>query len=119
MLIASSSIGSEGVCGVAEIETKSVAADQMPVVDRESTQTLFVDGIHGMTILENVVFLNLTRTTPSAPGSNLPPLFVDTVVRLAIPLGAFVRIANYFQQNLEGMSASGLVQVGAPEKDDR
>ncbi len=89
----------------------------LPVVDNRASDTLFVDGIQGLSVIENTVIFNLTRTTIAAPGSGEPQAYVDTVLRLAIPYSAFARIAVFLKQNLDAMEHSGIFPAEAPKTD--
>jgi hypothetical protein len=106
-------------CAMTDVGMQNIAAATLPVKDRETTGTLYIDGVHGMTVVESMVMLNLTRTTTTAPGSGLEPIFIDTVVRLAIPILAFARIAELLKLNLDELVKQGALSVTLPSDDGK
>ena len=73
----------------------------VPVRDRLDVPTYLVDGIRGMSVHDGMVTLNMMLNTFGTPGGDLDGSFENTVCRMAMPLPAFVRIAHYFNNQLE------------------
>lgn len=94
-----------------EINTK-----ELEVRDDGTAETTLIDGIHGLSILDGFIVVNLTRTTVPSPtlGDAREP-YIDTVERLAMPINAFVRIAEYFGKNLARMKDEGMIVPSSKE----
>lgn len=90
-------------------EKYAVDLKSLEVRDDGSAPTLYVDGIHGISILDGVVVMNLTRTTIATPGGQMPDGYIDTVTRLALPVGAFLRFEKFMSDQVQKMKADGIV----------
>lgn len=83
---------------------------ELPTVDSAGTPVLFVDGIHGMQFKDGVATINCTQAIFPTPNSGVDP-FVNTVVRLVMPLPVFIRIADWFGETRDHLVESGIAQV--------
>ena len=89
----------------------------MPVRDNGSAEVLYFDGFHGLSLMGGNVFLNATRTTVTAPGSEeLPHAYIDTVSRFVIPAGSFATIVDFLQEHLQKMIDDGLIAPPEPRE---
>lgn len=93
-------------------------AQQVKVVDSIDTPTLFADGIRGMQVRDGVAIINITQHVFPAPGSDPDGEFDKTVLRLALPIPAFVRYTDYFKNTLQKLIDDGVLTIDAGEKKD-
>lgn len=91
--------------GVAEKTGGSTAS----LIDSKDTPTIFADGIHGMSIRDGVLLLNLTRTIFGIPKSQMDGNHSEAVARLMIPLPAYLRIAKFMMQSLSLLMERGII----------
>jgi hypothetical protein len=103
-----------------ETETGGSAAPKTErVIDTVNTPTIYANGIYGMQLRDGVATINLTQHVFPAPGSDLGEPFNQTVLRLAIPVPAFVKFADWFMDTKAHLIASGAITPieGASKED--
>lgn len=77
--------------------------------DSENVSVILVEGVSGMRVRDGVAVINLTQHVFPAPNSNLGEPFDHVVVRLALPLGAFPKITDWFMQAREHLLEEGVL----------
>lgn len=98
-----------------DVASEKLDVQQLPVRDDGSADTLFIDGVHGLSVMDGVVVMNLTRTTIPAPGSGDQGPYIDTVLRLNMSVGALVRIQKFLTDNVAKMQRDGIVSIQEEE----
>ena len=58
---------------------------------------VFASGIAGMEVQDGVATLNFTRSVYPAPGSEIKSTYNRVVLKMAVPLPAFIRMAEWFE----------------------
>lgn len=93
-------------------------AKKETIVDSTSVPSVFVDGIHGMSMRDSVVVINMTSYVHPAPNSDLGEPFNQVVQRLTMPAAAFVRIADWFSDTKERMVKDGVIKIQTEANDE-
>lgn len=89
---------------------QQVNTKELPKVDSFDTPVVLADSVHGMSVHEGMVAMNFAAMRFSVPGSELPQLFHQSVLRLVMPAEAFSRFVVFLHEQHDQMVKDGVIK---------